>query len=63
MGALKRHFKGSHIILRTSNWGHMGCSQLSEPLADAAQAIKAVEANGYQCVPPGVPACTVPALW
>ena len=32
MRALKQEFKGTHVVFRTSNWGHYGCHHIKHPL-------------------------------
>ena len=34
--ALTTNFKGSHIIFRTSNWGHAGCPSIHTPFQDVS---------------------------
>ena len=53
--ALKRVFKGSHIILRTTSWGHEHCETLLEPFTFVQQAREAAFGNPWQCV---FPTCT-----
>lgn len=43
LAALQHHFRGTHLILHTSSWGHQGCSSFHQPLLSADQALAAAE--------------------
>ena len=52
MQSLKKEFKGSHIIFRTSNWGHHECQNIAYPLPNVSIALNFMENDPYQWMRP-----------
>ena len=52
MTALKTEFKGSHLVFRTSNWGHHECQNIMHPLANVSVALNFMENDPYQWMRP-----------
>ena len=48
LAVIKQRFKGSHIILQSSTWGHQGCDTMDKPLKDEAQALHSVGEDPYK---------------
>ena len=46
--ALQKHFKGSHVIFRSTTWGHHSCSEIIKPLENETQAMNAMETDPYK---------------
>ena len=49
---LQAEFRGSHIIYRTSTWGHTTCPQISRPLNTVDEALESVHADMYHWMSP-----------
>ena len=46
--AIKSVFRGSHVILRSTPWGHIGCEHLKSPFNTMSQAWEALSGDVYQ---------------
>ena len=45
---LAQDFKGTHVIFRTSNWGHHECQTIAGPLANFSEAVFHLENGQYE---------------
>ena len=50
LAVIKQRFKGTHIILRTSTWGHPACDTMAKPLEDEVQALQSVAEDPFKYV-------------
>ena len=50
LNSIKKNFKGSHVIFRSTTWGHHSCESIIKPLENETQALNAMETDPYRFV-------------